>query len=338
MAKIKAADRVRTLFNSSNSSVRWQWKKVNQKGYEYANDNQLSEDDKKNLEEQGMPTFTINRISPVVEMLNFYATANNPRWQAIGKEGSDSGVAAVFSDLAEYVWQLSDGDTLYSNVVNNCITKSLCYMLIDIDADMDNGMGEVVIKQPEPFDVYVDPKSRDILFRDASFILIRKILPKSHLIKLFPEYDKKIKKASSEHMSYESASFRSLDDETHDFYQDDNDILSIDPEEGHEEEVQEYFELYERIKVPFINVFYRMMPNKEQLKQMAEQAKVKMKEMSSEMQVKLMEQKQEMEKAVQAGKMLPERFELEINKVSQQMTQQLQSFEQQYMSNKMHQK
>tara|TARA_R110002126_G_scaffold291380_2_gene451883 strand:- start:14693 stop:16987 length:2295 start_codon:yes stop_codon:yes gene_type:complete len=332
MAKIKAADRVRTLFNSSNSSVRWQWKKVNQKGYEYANDNQLSEDDKKNLEEQGMPTFTINRISPVVEMLNFYATANNPRWQAIGKEGSDSGVAAVFSDLAEYVWQLSDGDTLYSNVVNNCITKSLGYMLIDIDADMDNGMGEVVIKQPEPFDVYVDPKSRDILFRDASFILIRKILPKSHLIKLFPEYDKKIKKASSEHMSYESASFRSLDDETHDFYQDDNDILSIDPEEGHEEEVQEYFELYERIKVPFINVFYRMMPNKEQLKQMAEQAKVKMKEMSSEMQVKLMEQKQEMEKAVQAGKMLPERFELEINKVSQQMTQQLQSFEQQYMS------
>jgi len=166
MAKIKAADRIRALFNSANSSTRWQWKKVNQKGYEYSNDNQLSSSDKKDLEEQGMPTFTINRISPVVEMLNFYATANNPRWQAIGKEGSDSDVAAVFSDLAEYVWQGSDGDTLYSNVINNCITKSLGYMLIDIDSDLDSGMGEVVIKQPEPFDVYVDPKSRDILFSD----------------------------------------------------------------------------------------------------------------------------------------------------------------------------
>ena len=143
------------------------------------------------------------------------------------------------------MWQGSDGDTLYSNVINNCITKSLGYMLIDIDSDLDSGMGEVVIKQPEPFDVYVDPKSRDILFRDAAFILIRKILPKSHMIKLFPEYEKKIKKASSEHMSYDSASFRSQDGGTHDFYHDDNDIIAIDPEEGHEEEVQEFFELYD---------------------------------------------------------------------------------------------
>tara|TARA_R110002051_G_scaffold284619_1_gene346791 strand:- start:3995 stop:6289 length:2295 start_codon:yes stop_codon:yes gene_type:complete len=332
MAKTKAADRIRALFNSANSSTRWQWKKVNQRGYEYSNDNQLSNDDKKDLEEQGMPTFTINRISPVVEMLNFYATANNPRWQAIGKEGSDSDVAAVFSDLAEYVWQLSDGDTLYSNVINNCITKSLGYMLIDIDADMDNGMGEVVIKQPEPFDVYVDPKSRDILFRDAAFILIRKILPKSHMIKLFPEYAKKIKKASSEHLSYDSASFRSQDGETHDFYHDDSEITAIDPEEGHEEEVQEYFELYERVKVPFINVFYRMMPNQEQLQQIQQQVQVKMQEMADEMQVSMMEQQQKMEQAVQSGQMLPERFQLEMKKAQQMMQEQLQSAEQQYMS------
>jgi hypothetical protein len=332
MAKTKAADRIRALFNSANSSTRWQWKKVNQRGYEYSNDNQLSNDDKKDLEEQGMPTFTINRISPVVEMLNFYATANNPRWQAIGKEGSDSDVAAVFSDLAEYVWQLSDGDTLYSNVINNCVTKSLGYMLVDIDVDMDNGMGEVVIKQPEPFDVYVDPKSRDILFRDAAFILIRKILPKSHMIKLFPEYAKKIKKASSEHLSYDSASFRSQDGETHDFYHDDSEITAIDPEEGHEEEVQEYFELYERVKVPFINVFYRMMPNQEQLQQIQQQVQVKMQEMADEMQVSMMEQQQKMEQAVQSGQMLPERFQLEMKKAQQMMQEQLQSAEQQYMS------
>ena len=186
MAKVKTADRIRALFNSADSPTRWQWKKVNQKGFEFANDNQLSQGETTDLEEQGMPTFTINRISPVVEMLNYYATANNPRWQAVGAEGSDADVASVFSNLADYVWHLSDGDTLYSNVINNCITKSIGYMLVDIDADMDEGMGEIVIKQPEPFDLFVDPKSRDILFRDAAFILIRKILPKSHLLKLYP--------------------------------------------------------------------------------------------------------------------------------------------------------
>ena len=332
MAKTKTSDRIRALFNSADSPTRWQWNKINQKGFEFANDNQLSQGETTDLEEQGMPTFTINRISPVVEMLNYYATANNPRWQAVGAEGSDADVASVFSNLADYVWHLSDGDTLYSNVINNCITKSIGYMLVDIDADMDDGMGEIVIKQPEPFDLFVDPKSRDILFRDAAFILIRKILPKSHLLKLYPEYSAKIKKASSEHMSYDSASYRAMDDSQHDFYSDDSEILSIDPKEGKEDVVQEYFELYEKVKVPFVNVFYRVPPDKKQLDAINSQVQVKMQEMAAEMEVQIAEQEAEMKAAVQSGEMLPERYELEMKKAAELMKSQLEAFEQEYMS------
>ena len=59
-------------------------------------------------------------------------------------------------------------------------------MMVSVDPDADNGMGDVTLKNIEPFDVFVDPKSRDILFRDASFIMVRKILPKDHLKKLYP--------------------------------------------------------------------------------------------------------------------------------------------------------
>ena len=79
MAKKKRADEVRQLYNLANNWTRKQWENVNQKGYEFAHDEQLTATEKTALEEQGMPTFTINRILPVVEMLNFYATANNPR-------------------------------------------------------------------------------------------------------------------------------------------------------------------------------------------------------------------------------------------------------------------
>ena len=123
MAKKKKADEVRQLFDLANSWTRKQWEKVNQEGYEFAHDAQLSEAEKSILEDQGMPTFTINRILPVVEMLNFYATAKNPRWQAIGAEGSDSDVAAVLSDLSDYVWSNSHGDTLFSNAINDSILK-----------------------------------------------------------------------------------------------------------------------------------------------------------------------------------------------------------------------
>ena len=146
----KVADRIKRIYQYSKTDHRVQWEYINQKGYDFSNDNQLSHEEKVSLEEQGMPTFTINRIIPVVEMLNFYATANSPRWQAIGSEGSDSDVAAVFSDIADYIWTNSNGDTLLSNAINDAVTKSLGFLLVTVDPDADRGMGEVVIQQPDP--------------------------------------------------------------------------------------------------------------------------------------------------------------------------------------------
>ena len=48
-----------------------------------------------------------------------------------------------------------------------------------------------------------------------------------------------------------------------------------------------------------MNVFYRIPPDREQLKVIQEQVQVKMKEMAAEMQVELMEQQKQMEQAVQ---------------------------------------
>ena len=333
MAKKKKVDQIRELYNLSNNWTRSQWQFINQKGYEFAHDEQLSYEEKSALQDQGMPTFTINRILPVVEMLNFYATANSPRWQAIGVEGSDSDVAAVFSDLSDYIWNLSDGSALYSNAINDAITKSIGYILVTVDPDKDNGMGEVMLKQPEPFDIYVDPKSRDMMFRDASYVLIRKVLPKSHVVKLFPQHKRKINAASSIEGD-DSYSERSISDKEQKlFLRDDStaEDMGIDSS-GEHESTLELFELYEKVKISYMNVFYRIPPNKEQLKAIQQQVQVRMKEMASEMEVQLMEQDKQMQQAVQEGKMIPERYELEMKKAQDMMQQQLQAAEQEYMS------
>ena len=333
MAKKKKVDQIRELYNLSNNWTRSQWQFVNQKGYVLAHDEQLSHDEKVALQDQGMPTFTINRILPVVEMLNFYATANNPRWQAIGVEGSDSDVAAVFSDLSDYIWNLSDGSALYSNAINDAITKSIGYVLVTVDTDMDNGMGEVVLQQPEPFDIYVDPKSRDMMFRDASYVLIRKVLPKSHIVKIFPQFKRKINSASSLEGD-DSYSERAISDKEQKlFLRDDANAEDVGVDSaGEQEPTIELFELYEKIKVSYVNVFYRIPPDEEQLKVIQQQVQVKMKEMAAEMQVELMEQDKQMQEAVQAGKMIPERYQLELEKAQKMMQQQLQAAEQEYMS------
>lgn len=327
MAKSKKtkAQQIRQLFTRANQAQRTQWQKINQKGFDFANDNQLSSAEKKALENQGMPTFTINRIMPVVEMLNYYATANTPRWQAIGVEGSDSDVAAVFSDMADYIWNLSNGSSLYSNCINDSITKSIGYLMVDIDKDQDNGMGEIVIKQPEPFDIYIDPKSRDMLFRDASFIMIRKILPKSHLAKLYPDKKRQINSASKYTGVDFNYSTRAIDDEQKDFiYQDVVDAITA---EGEEDEMMEFFEVWEKIRIPYVNVFYRVPLDQEQMQKVKAQVQEQLQKMQAEMQVELKEQQQKMEKAVEAGDMLPERFQLEMQKAQEMMKQQLQSKE-----------
>ena len=334
MAKKKRADMVRQLFDYTNNFTREQWQNVNQEGYDFAHDEQLKETEVASLREQGMPTFTINRILPVVEMLNYYATANNPRWQAVGVEGSDTDVAAVFSDIADYIWGRSDGDTLYSNAVNDSITKSIGYLMVEIDKDADNGMGEVKIGQPEPFDIYVDEKSRDIMFRDASYIMIRKVLPKSHLIKLFPDQKRKIDKSSSDenmNFSYTRRPIGTGDQKTFLYDDDTMDDMGITPE-GEQEPLVEFFEVYEYIKIAYMNVFYRVPPSPEELRAIQQQVQVRMKEMQSEMEVQLMEQQQQMEQAVAEGKMIPERYELEMQKAQDMMQQQLQAAEQEYMS------
>tara|TARA_R100000781_G_scaffold107366_2_gene71575 strand:- start:1793 stop:4108 length:2316 start_codon:yes stop_codon:yes gene_type:complete len=335
MAKKKRVDEVRQLFNLANSWTRKQWEFINQKGYEFAHDEQLQKEEKKALEDQGMPTFTINRILPVVEMLNFYATANNPRWQAIGAEGSDTDVAAVISDLSDYIFHNSNGQTLYANAINDCVTKGVGYLLVSVDPDADNGMGEVVLQQPDPFDVYIDPKSRDMLYKDAAFIMIRKVLPKNHLKKLFPDAKRKIDNANSDENSLKSWSERSSGDKDQKLFMhnDSSEQSSMGiTAQGEQDQLCEFFEVYEKIKVEYVNLFYRVPPDQETLKNIKKQCEVMVQEAESEMGVKLLEQEKQMMEAVQKGEMIQERYQLEMEKAQKMMQQQLQSYEQECMS------
>ena len=320
----KKVERVQEIFNKANSASRVQWEYINQKGCDFSNDNQLTHKEITDLEEQGMPSFTINRIAPVVEMLSFYATANTPRWQAVGAKGSDSAVASLFSDVAEYIWYNSDGGTIYSNAINDAITKSTGFIQVDVDPDSDRGMGDIVLKQPEPFDIYVDPKARDILFRDSAFMLIRKLIPKAHLRILHPEHKKTINKISTDNNTEYIYSEKAVDELRKDFhYKDISESESVDPESGDHDKLIEYFELYEKIKVSFVNIFYTIPPEPEVLEQIQIEMADQVESAAKEFQVQLKEQQVAMQAAVQAGEMLPERYQLEMETANNMMEKQL---------------
>ena len=172
-----------------------------------------------------------------------------------------------------------------------------------------------------------------MLFRDASFIMIRKVLPKEHLIKIFPDHKRKIVNSSSDEQSQTTYSIRSSDEETKLFtYNDDMDSELAIKADGERDQLCEFFEVYEKIKISYINLFYRIPPSPEELAELKKQCDVQVKEMEAEMQVEMMEQQKQMQEAVQKGEMIPERYELEIKKAQEMMVNQLDSFAKQCMS------
>ncbi len=316
------------LWNRANTAQRGKWNYTAQKGHDFYLNEQLSTKETDALRESGMPDFIINRITPIIEIMKYFVTANNPKWQAVGAEGSDADVAQVHSDIADYCWYLSNGKSVYSSVILDALTKGIGYFHVDINQDADNGKGDVLFKRIEPFDIFVDPMSRDFLFRDASFIMIRKNLSKTQLKAVLPDYKAKIDKASapSDMMSYSTTDFRDRDSVIQE------DIGGTFTESGEDDEIVPFFECYKKIKVPFYNLLILVPPSKEEMEQIKQTVEVKIKEFTAEAQVKMAETVASLDQALQAGEIIPERAELEKQKAQKEMQMSIEQVKQQLMS------
>jgi len=303
------------LWDRANSTDRSKWRSKSQTGYDFYLDEQLTHDEEKSLEESGMPSFTINRILPIIEIMKYFVTANSPRWKAVGATGDDTDIAQVHSDISDYCWHLSNGNSIYGQVVLDSLVKGVGYFLVDVDQDADHGKGEVTFSRIDPYDVFVDPASRDFLFRDASFIIIKKNLSKSQLKNLFPQHSAKINKTTS---SEYSSNFSQRNVESSKIIQPEDISFSLDPK-GEEDQIIAYYENYSKIKVPFVNAFIRIPLTDEQEEQLQQSVQVQLQEFQAEAEVQLQEKMLSIQQSLEMGEIIPERAELELKKAQQMM-------------------
>jgi len=322
----KVVDQVHDLYRKANASSRRKWENIAQQGYEFFLGDQLTEDEQDELKSAGMPNFTVNRITPVIEMMKFFATANTPRWQAVGAEGSDADVAAVHADIADYCWYNSNGDSIYAQVIQDSLVKGVGYIQVDIDPDQDRGLGEVVFKRIEPFDVYPDPTSRDFLFRDATYVMIRKDLPKQQVIKLFPDKKRQIKSANSDSAGENNYSNRDTM-ETDLIFPADTATDSYDSK-GEEDTIIDYYECYSKESIEYVNVFVNIPPSPSEMEQIKQQVEVDLKDFEAEQMVLIEEKSLELSESVEQGEIIQERANLEIERARREA---LQSIEQRQM-------
>ena len=328
MTNKKRAQTNKLLWEKANSSHRQRWQVLSQKGYDFYLNEQLTKEETDSLNEAGMPTFTINRITPIVEIMKYFVTANNPRWKAVGATGDDVDVAQVHSDIADYCWYHSNGKSIHSQVILDSLTKGIGYFMVDVDRDADRGMGEVEFKRIDPYDVYIDPASRDFLFRDANFISVRKNVSKSQLMNLFPEFSRKIKNVSggSDSMSYSqrpSTDYQSIQPE---------DITMGITVEGEDDSIVPYYETYSKKKHPYRNVFIKVLPSPAEMEQIKENVEIQTEQAEKEISVSLQEKMLSIQQSLESGEIIEERAQLEIERAQKMAEQAVEENRMQLMS------
>ena len=175
---------------------RYDWEHQAREDQEYRLGRQWTIEQEKTLRSRGQAPIVVNRIHPAVETAKALLTSNRPSFKVSPREDSDTKVANVLNQLLTYMYDVSDGRSQVRQAVDDYYVTGLGYLLCYQDGQADAGKGEVMFRAVDPFDVYVDPNSRDRMFDDAENIIVSRIFTKSQAKKLYPLYADAITSAS----------------------------------------------------------------------------------------------------------------------------------------------
>ena len=251
----KFIDETRNLFDVY-SKERDTWAKHAKEDKEFRLGRQWTKDQEEVLLARGQAPIVVNRIHPAVEAAKSMLTANRPSFRCAPREDSDNKVAQILSNLLAYMYDISDGNTIVRQVVDDYYTMGIGYINVYQDPSKDMGKGEVCFHDVDPMDVYVDPNSRSKFFDDAENIIVSRMFTKEQAVKMYPMYEKAIRNANSDQRWDEVVTSRA-----------NNDFAATFPEDVKEISDQEYVSGYERYYKVMVDRYrvYEVFSDKEDL-------------------------------------------------------------------------
>lgn len=187
----------RELWTQYNSS-REPWAQKFQESIEFRAGAQWTQEQQEVLEQRGQAPIVVNRIHPIVETAKALLTYNSPQFRATGREDSDRDTAKVFSDLFQYIWNISQGDLELKQAIDDYYVGGMGALMVYQDPDADMGKGEVKLKAVNPLDLYIDPNSKDKFCRDAAHIIMASYMTDEAAMQMYPEFEDIIENSAEE--------------------------------------------------------------------------------------------------------------------------------------------
>jgi hypothetical protein len=149
--------------------------------------NHFSSSEVEELESRNQSSLSMDRLYAAIEQFKAIVTSKPPKFSAVAREDSDSKLANVWKTILEYIWDTSDGNEVFKQVIHDYAVTGLGYFYAYVDKEADYGRGEVKFTYVDPFRVVVDPNSRNKFFDDAAGIMLSTTLTKLQLMDLYPQ-------------------------------------------------------------------------------------------------------------------------------------------------------
>ncbi len=229
--------------------ARSDWEVEARDAIDFSLGNHYSSEESDMLQSVGQGDFIIDRVYAAVDKLKSLLTSRNPKFSAVAREDSDYKLANVWRTILEYIWDISDCNTHFKQVVHDYSVTGLGYFYVYLDPEADYGRGDVKITNVNPFRVYVDPASRDRYYSDASAMILSTILTKDQLLGLYPQLSEIID--SIDHSSDEEDYPDSRRKNSSESFT--PDVVKDYDRGGYEK--YRIIERFEKIKVPFYRIF-----------------------------------------------------------------------------------
>lgn len=199
---------------------------------------------------------SIDRVYAGIEKFKSLITARRPKYNIVGRENSDQRMAFVRQSILDYIWDISNGNLRTRRTLHDYSTTGLGYEYTYLDKDADYGLGDIKIKDVDPFRVYVPLLTADRFHEDTAYQILSTILPAEELTWLFPELgwisnDGQLNGMLSDIAPYQEDDYpSSLRVNTTGSITPDK-IRDIDPSTLRYQVLERFY----KVKVPFIRVF-----------------------------------------------------------------------------------
>ena len=317
------------LYNMARNSEWTKYTTNAQEWYEFFLGEQLSEKQFTDLQNAGMPTFINNKITPGINNLKYYVTANNPSFIAVAKDGKSTDLADIHQNVLSYNSYISNGKAVNELVFTDTLVKGCgCYQVY-VDKDADGGKGEVKYGYTNYQDIFIDGATTDKFLDTSKWILVRKYFTRGMLKEMYPDFKEKIDKGRWIDDRRVSYSGRDVDTSQAIFRED---ISSIMDSEGKEETLIPVFELYEKVKIPLCSVTILEQSNKEMLRIIQDQVKQESQAFQEQLALQMEDALITMKEEFDNKRITKERFEFNVKTMQMNTQKQVLDFEDQKLS------